>query len=283
MLMKQDSLIETLQQLGFTQYEAQCYVGLLRQHPLNGSQLSTVCGVPRSMVYQTLNRLEEKAAVVRLRGEQGEPQLYEPVAPKQVIAHLSAHFQASCEQLEAELNALAASRPADVVINIVGSDEILRHAAILLRQAQQRVSLMGGSQELAALESDLHTALARDVAVRIVSLGMSPTVGGQVATYLGENVSAPTRFLILVADQAHVLTATFPPGARATAVFTDNQMLARLFSAFLNTEYYLVRLSNQNPALARELLSQVLEPEDRERYAHILDFLEQQTAEQIRD
>lgn len=281
--MKQDSLIETLQQLGFTQYEAQCYVGLLRQHPLNGSQLSTICGVPRSMVYQTLNRLEEKAAVVRLRGEQGEPQMYEPVAPKQVIAHLSTRFQASCEQLEAELNALAVSRPADVVINIVGSDEILRHAAILLRQAQQRVSLMGGSQELAALESDLHAALARDVAVRVVSLGLSPAVRGQVATYLGENVSVPTRFLILVADQAHVLTATFPAGARATAVFTDNPILARLLSAFLNTEYYLVRLSNQNPALARELLSQVLEPEDRERYAHVLDFLEQQTAEQTRD
>src|SRR5215469_11257359 len=161
--MKQDSLIETLQQLGFTQYEAQCYVGLLRQHPLNGSQLSAVCGVPRSMVYQTLNRLEEKAAVVRLRGEEGEPQLYEPVAPKQVIAHLSTRFRATCEQVEEELTAFAVSRPADVVINIVGSDEILRHAAILLRQSQQRVSLMGGSQELAALESDLNVAVARDV------------------------------------------------------------------------------------------------------------------------
>jgi HTH-type transcriptional regulator, sugar sensing transcriptional regulator len=282
-MMKQDSLIETLQQLGFTQYEAQCYVGLLRQHPLNGSQLSTVCGVPRSMVYQTLNRLEEKAAVVRLRGEEGEPQLYEPVAPKQVVAHLSARFQATCEQVEEELTANAVSRPADVVINIVGSDEILRHAAILLRQAQHRVSLMGGSQELAVLESDLNVAVARDVAVRIVSLGMPPAVRGQVATYPGENVSAPTRFLILVADQAHVLTATFPPGARATAVFTDNPMLARLLSAFLNIEYYLVRLANQNPALARELLSQVLEPEDRERYAHVLDFLGQQAAEQSRD
>ena len=58
-------------------------------------------------------------------------------------------------------------------------------------------------------------------------------------------------------------------------------MLARLLSAFLNIEYYLVRISNQNPALAREVLSQVLEPEDRERYAHVLEFLEQQAAEQF--
>src|SRR5207247_9158167 len=112
--MKQDTLTETLQQLGFSQYGAQCYLGLLRQHPLNGSQLSTVCGVPRSMVYQALNRLEEKAAVVRLKGEEGEPQQYEPVPPGQVIDNLSARFHAPCATLEEVLNALIARGLADV-------------------------------------------------------------------------------------------------------------------------------------------------------------------------
>ena len=148
--MKQDSLIETLQQLGFTQYEAQCYLGLLRQHPLNGSQLSVVCGVPRSMVYQTLSRLEEREAVVRMSSEPGEPQQYEPIAPKLVIAHLSAQFQATCEQAEAELGAYAVTPPAEVVLNIVGTDEILRRAAMLVRRTRLRLSLMGGSSELAA-------------------------------------------------------------------------------------------------------------------------------------
>jgi len=274
--MKQETLIETLQQLGFTQYEAQCYLGLLRQHPLNGSQLSTICGVPRSMVYQTLGRLEEKAAVVRLQGEEREPQLYEPVAPRQVIAHLSARFQATCEHLEEDLNASAQTPPAEVVFNIVGTDDILRRAAILVRQARQRLSLMGGSPELARLSPDLHAAGARGVAARVVSIGTAPAVAGQVVAYLGENVSAPTGFLVVIADTAPLLIATFPPEARATAVLTENQILARLLSAFLNTEYYLVRLSNQNPALVGEMLSQVLEPEDRERYARILRFLDQQ-------
>jgi len=276
--MKQDSLIETLQQLGFTQYEAQCYLGLLRQHPLNGSQLSLVCGVPRSMVYQTLGRLEEKAAVVRLSGEEGEPQQYEPVAPKLVIAHLSARFQATCEQVENELNALAKTPPAEVVLNIIGIEDILHRAAILIRQAQQHISLMGGSPELAALEPDLNVAVERGVSARIVSIGTAPVVQGQVVTFLGENVSAPTRFLLVIADTAPVLIATFPPEARATAVFTDNQILARLLSAFLNTEYYIVRLSNKNPALVGEMLSQVLEPGDRERYDRILRFLDQQAS-----
>ncbi len=277
--MQPETLIETLRQLGFTQYEAQCYLGLLRQHPVNGSQLSTVCGVPRSMVYQTLNRLEEKAAVVRLRGEEGEPQQYEPVAPKQVIAQLSARFQATCERLEEDLNALAKTPPADVVLNIVGTDDILRRAAILVRHARQQIALMGGAPELAALEPDLQAAVARGVSARIVSIGAAPTVPGQVVAYLGENISAPTRFLIVIADSAPSLVATFPPDASATAVLTENPILARLLSAFLNTEYYIVRLSNKNPALVGELLSQVLEPADRARYARILRFLDQQAAE----
>ncbi|HLG65790.1 MAG TPA: helix-turn-helix domain-containing protein [Ktedonosporobacter sp.] len=274
--MKQDSLIETLQQLGFTQYEAQCYLGLLRQHPLNGSQLSTACGVPRSMVYQTLNRLEEKAAVVRLSGEAGEPQQYEPVAPRLVIAQLSAQFQATCEQVEQELNALTAMPPAEVVCNIIGTNDILKRAALLVRQAQRRIALMGAAPELTALTPDLQAAVARGVSARVVSIGAAPDVTGQVVTFFGENVSAPTRFLMIIADTAHALIATFPPDAQATAVLTDNPILARLLSAFLNTEYYLVRQSNRNPALVSEMLAQVLEPEDRARYARILHFLDQQ-------
>jgi sugar-specific transcriptional regulator TrmB len=275
-VVKQDTLIETLQQLGFTQYEAQCYLGLLRQHPLNGSQLSMVCGVPRSMVYQTLNRLEEKEAIVRVSGESREPQQYEPIAPKLVIAHLSADYQAACEQAEQELHALAQTPPAEVVLNIVGAEDILRRAAMLVRQARQRIYLMGVSPELGALEADLQAAAARGVSIRVVSIGTAPSVDGQIVSFLGENVSAPTRFLIVIADTLPVLIATFPPDLSATAVLTENPILARLLLAFLNTEYYIVRLSNQNPELVGEMLSQVLEPEDRARYAHILSFLDQQ-------
>jgi HTH-type transcriptional regulator, sugar sensing transcriptional regulator len=57
---------------------------------------------------------------------------------------------------------------------------------------------------------------------------------------------------------------------------TENPILARLLTAFLNTEYYIIRASNQNPVLMGQMLSEVLEPEDWERYAHVLRFLEQQ-------
>jgi len=147
---------------------------------------------------------------------------------------------------------------------------------MLVRQARERIAVMGGKPELLMLESDLQATVAHGVSARIVSVGVVPALDGQVVSFLGENVSAPTRFLMIIADTLPVLIATFPPDLNATAVMTENPILARLLLAFLNTEYYLVRLSNQKPGLVCEVLSQVLEPEDRPRYAAILSFLNQQ-------
>lgn len=278
--MKHDALTETLQQLGFTQYEAQCYIGLLRQHPINASQLSTVCGVPRAMIYQTLNRLEEKGIVVRLIGKEGAPQLYEPVPPKQVIGQLALSFQSTCEQAEAELTTISSGSTTDVLVTFFDSEEILRHALLLVHRAQQTLSMLGESQELSTLAQEVNAAVTRGVAVRVVSFGSPPPLGGKVVTYLGKNVSYPTRFLLIVADQAQVLIATYPSNAPASAHWTENSTLAVLASAFINIEYYFIRMSNEHPALLQRVLSQVVEPEDVERYAHHFDFLKQRMADQ---
>jgi sugar-specific transcriptional regulator TrmB len=277
---KHDALTETLKQLDFTQYEAQCYIGLLRQHPINASQLSTFCGVPRAMIYETLSRLEEKGIVVRLIGKEGEPHLYEPVPPKQVIGQLSLRYQSSCEQAEAEMTSISSSSTTEVLITLVGSEEILRRAVLLVRQAQQTLYILGASQELAALAHDVNSATRRGVTVRVVSFGSPPPLDGKVVTYLGENLSRPTRFLLIVADQAQLLIATYPPHADATAHWTANATLASLVAAFINIEYYFLRMSNEYPAELQRVLWQVVEPEDIERYTFHFDFLARRIVEQ---
>jgi len=278
--MKHDALTETLQQLGFTQYEAQCYIGLLRQHPINASQLSTVCGVPRAMIYETLARLEEKGIVVRLVGKEGEPHVFEPVPPKQVIGQLALRFQSSCEQAEAELTSISSNSTMEVLVTLVDSGEILRRALLLVRQAQQELFILGASQELAELAQEVNAAVRRGVAVRVVSFGSPPPLGGKVVTYLGGSLPPPTRFLIVVTDDAQVLIATYPSHAAATAHWTDNSTLAALAAAFINIEYYFIRMSNEYPAELQRVLWQVVEPEDVERYTFHFDFLAQRISEQ---
>ena len=120
--------------------------------------------------------------------------MYEPVPPKQVIGQLALRFQSSCEQAEAELTSISSSSTTEVLVTLVDSEEILRRALLLVRQAQQT--------------------------------------------------------------------------------------LAVLASAFINIEYYFLRMSNEHPAVLQRVLWQVVEPEDVERYTFHFDFLAQRISEQ---
>ena len=61
----QHAAVQRLMELGFSQYEAQAYVGLLGREPLTGYALANVTGIPQPKVYETLRRLTAKGVVRR--------------------------------------------------------------------------------------------------------------------------------------------------------------------------------------------------------------------------
>jgi sugar-specific transcriptional regulator TrmB len=52
-----EPVVARLQALGFSNYEARVYLGLLRHGPQNGNEVSKSAGLPSSKVYSTLERL----------------------------------------------------------------------------------------------------------------------------------------------------------------------------------------------------------------------------------
>src|ERR1700694_2054999 len=56
---------ERLTQLGFSQYEARTYVGLLMADGATGYSVANDTGVPQPKVYETLRRLVDRGAAVR--------------------------------------------------------------------------------------------------------------------------------------------------------------------------------------------------------------------------
>ena len=53
---------ERLTQLGFSQYEARTYVGLLMSDSATGYSVANETGVPQPKVYETLRRLVDRGA-----------------------------------------------------------------------------------------------------------------------------------------------------------------------------------------------------------------------------
>ena len=65
----EDEIVGQLAELGFSVYEARAYVGLLGQEPMTGYALANLTGIPQPKVYETLRRLADKLAVVKIRSE----------------------------------------------------------------------------------------------------------------------------------------------------------------------------------------------------------------------
>src|SRR6266702_2877832 len=62
-----EAVMNRLQVLGFSLYEARVYVALLRHGPQNGNEVSKSAGLPSSKVYSTLERLVSKGIVQSVR------------------------------------------------------------------------------------------------------------------------------------------------------------------------------------------------------------------------
>jgi Cd2+/Zn2+-exporting ATPase len=76
-------LVDQLMALGLTEYESKVYLALLGEHPATGYQIGKAAGIPRSMVYEALGRLEARGAVLKTIEEKAA--LYRPVSPDSLL------------------------------------------------------------------------------------------------------------------------------------------------------------------------------------------------------
>ena len=76
---------EFLEKLGFSSNEAKVYGTLIKHKVLNGYEIAKLSGVARSLVYEVINRLIAKGAVIRI---DGEPNLYKLSSIKTLSAAL---------------------------------------------------------------------------------------------------------------------------------------------------------------------------------------------------
>ena len=59
-------ILQSLQNINFTQYESKAYLSLLQQAQVSGYELAKNSGIPASKIYQVLNKLLVKEVVVAL-------------------------------------------------------------------------------------------------------------------------------------------------------------------------------------------------------------------------
>jgi DNA-binding MarR family transcriptional regulator len=227
-------IVEQLQQLGFSQYEAQAYITLLQRSPLNGYELAKISGIPRPNIYSVLQKLEERGAVVRMDSPEGTR--YSPVASEELIQRLRSHFQDSLEAARRSLEAVKTAPEEEHVWNARGYPALLEHARSFVEAASRELLVAVWPAEAEALSTNLEAAHARGVKITTLCLAGCPGECGSCRGQIHRYPIAPeqeTHCLLLVPDESEVLAGEVGPEGVAVAVRTRQRLLVNLASWYI--------------------------------------------------
>jgi sugar-specific transcriptional regulator TrmB len=228
------SILDLLQKLGFGAYEAQAYVTLLQNKPLNGYELAKASGLPRPNVYNVLKKLEDRGAVVRFETSVGTR--YAAVSPPELTQKLGDRFHRALEDAQRSLVEIAGPIAHDYVWNTQGYATILEEARAVINAAQSHLLVALWHHEAARLAEHLSRAEGRGVAITTLCMEACPQTcagcRGRVYRYRVAR-EQPARWLVLIANSAEVLAAEIDTDEKALAVRTRQKLLVDLSAWYI--------------------------------------------------
>ena len=95
--------VDALEQLGLTEYEARCFVALTQIPHGTAKEVAQVADVPRSRVYETMDRLQSRGLV---EVQKGEPQTFQSVSIDTAVRVLRKQYESYFETAERTLRQL---------------------------------------------------------------------------------------------------------------------------------------------------------------------------------
>ena len=226
-------VLDKLQKLGLTEYEARAYLGLLNDHMNSAAQLSKKSGVPRTRIYSTLESLEAKGWI---RIYSGVPLLFKAVDPRKVLEKIKKEQDEFLDIVRSELKAEAFEMKDKFIIlktdiGLEGlKEEVARAKTVHLSNATaDLVDRLSGSF---AADAEVKAVMfpgekmppkrieAREALVRIVCLV--------------KNKEVPSTTAVL--DESRVFTATRDP---VSGKYRIDEMLHDDCAGCLNDLYHL--------------------------------------------
>jgi sugar-specific transcriptional regulator TrmB len=161
-----DELVQRLQLLGFSQYEARAYCALLQRAPANGHEVAKTAGIPTSKVYETLERLLQKGAVLVQRSD---PTLWAPVPYRDLTATLRERMESNLTAVEQGLAQLGHEQDTKLTWSLSGHGHVVDSMRRAIDRTRERLAAAIPSGELDELTPALRAAAERGVAIDLVA------------------------------------------------------------------------------------------------------------------
>ena len=223
-------IIERMASLGFSLYEAKAYCALLQKSPLNGHEASRLAGIPPSKIYETLQRLHQKGAVLVY---ESDPVMYAPTPYPDLLANIRAGVNQAVSSLEEGFAQFASASDNGLTWSLSGQANVLSAMLRTIEHAQQQVFAGLWDEELPALGDALRAAHARGVELHVAvygsyNLGVPNTYDLTLCGQSERQRLGGRRLAALVGDRGEAVFAEWNDTGDAQAILTHNRVLTLL-------------------------------------------------------
>jgi sugar-specific transcriptional regulator TrmB len=165
-----EAAIDALEQLGLTEYEARCFVALTRLPHGTAKEVGQVADIPRSRVYETMDRLGDRGLVDI---QEGDPRTFQSVSINTAVRVLNKEFEQYFETMEQTLHRMEPlyKEPQQSVWALSDHEQVTERAIDLVNEASDEIVMivLDGSLLDEELLASLTEAEERGVAVYVGS------------------------------------------------------------------------------------------------------------------
>ncbi|MFQ3545068.1 helix-turn-helix domain-containing protein [Halobacillus rhizosphaerae] len=231
-----------LQPFGFTQYESKVYEALITvNEALDATTIVKRSGVPRSKVYEVLQRMTDKGMILESTADR--KRLYYALPVEATIDKLKADFESNVEDLK---NIPQKDVEADDRVWTLKEDQsILSMQKELMGNARKSIVISGWADDLEPYIPVLEGKSNEGVEVEVHSTGAIETTLSNVSILIPNSLhEALERSRILIIDNQEVMFA----GKEHTdwqAMHTQSKPLVKFFTEFFYHDVALTEITRK--------------------------------------
>ncbi|SDO23215.1 TrmB family transcriptional regulator [Halobacillus aidingensis] len=246
-----------LQKFGFTQYESQVFEVLTAsEEPMDATSIVKYSQVPKSKIYEVLQRLVEKGLI--LTSFQERKKLYTALPLETTIEKLTTEFQANIDEIR---NTTFKLHDSDERVWTIQNDASIK--ALLnerIQTAREEILVTGWSDELAPLLPLLEEKKKEGIKVELLSVGeLDP---GKLHAHVllpDEKHEALERHKLMIIDHEEILFAGVE-GNTFQGIHTLSKPLVKFFTEFFYHDVALTEITKkyEEVLMADEEIKEIL-------------------------
>ncbi|WP_135390103.1 TrmB family transcriptional regulator [Methanolobus halotolerans] len=257
-------LLESLQNIGLTSYEARVFVALVKNEAATVSTLSSDSGVPSSAIYGALRKLEKKGII---EVQKTRPACYKCIPPEAAVNKLQRSFAEECDNILLELDRIyrisAQEEVEEAIWTISGVRNVMDKIIQLMGNAQEEILVLSSSMPFSML-AEKYSPLKKDyeaiihlfnkktcegIKVRFVSSTENeacnlskniPLASIRVKTRL--DLSCKLKSFVIMVDNSEILVYVITQEKEnmdLKAIWTNGKEFSSTLSHLLNAEWEL--------------------------------------------